>query len=162
MRCKLKIRYVILSVLLFITWGTQLIPFFGEFYAKSAYPTISYCLSAFSNLFPFAIGDLFIFLSIAGIILYPIYALPSEEDMETYSVEQFWVSIVGICMVLSGMGIELFTTKFLRTDRYSLYRLYSRKFSEIYRYIHCQPERFLYRYNFHQRTTCLQRMCSKL
>ena len=62
------------SVLLFITWGTQLIPFFGEFYAKSAYPTISYCLSAFSNLFPFAIGDLFIFLSIAGIILYPIYA----------------------------------------------------------------------------------------
>lgn len=74
MRCKLKIRYVILSVLLFITWGTQLIPFLGEFYAKSAYPTISYCLSAFSNLFPFAIGDLFIFLSIAGIILYPIYA----------------------------------------------------------------------------------------
>lgn len=28
----------------------------------------------FSNLFPFAIGDLFIFLSIAGVIIYPIYA----------------------------------------------------------------------------------------
>ena len=59
MRCKLKIRYVILSVLLFITWGTQLIPFFGEFYAKSAYPTISYCLSAFSNLFPLVIYSFF-------------------------------------------------------------------------------------------------------
>ena len=74
MRCKLKIRYAILGVLLFITWATQLIPSWGEVYAESVYPAIAYCLSGFSNLFPFAIGDLFIFLSIAGVILYPIHA----------------------------------------------------------------------------------------
>ncbi len=31
-------------------------------------------LSFFSNLFPFAIGDLFIFGSITGVIVYPFYA----------------------------------------------------------------------------------------
>ena len=44
-----------------------------RFYARSVYPVISLCLSSFSRLFPFAIGDLFIFLSIIGVIAYPIY-----------------------------------------------------------------------------------------
>ena len=74
MRSKLKIRYAILSVLLLITWSTQLIPSWGEAYARCVYPVISYCLSAFSGIIPFAIGDLFIFLSITGVVLYPIYA----------------------------------------------------------------------------------------
>ena len=74
MRGKLKIRYVLLTVLLLITWTTQLIPSWGEAYAQSVYPVISYCLTSFSRLIPFAIGDLFIFLSIVGVILYPVYA----------------------------------------------------------------------------------------
>lgn len=70
----MKIRYVILVILLFLTGTTQLLPFWGEVYAQSVYPVISYCLSSFSGLIPFAIGDLFIFLSIVGILLYPVYA----------------------------------------------------------------------------------------
>lgn len=74
MKSKLKIRYIILGTLLLKTCATQLIPGWGEAYARSAYPVISYCLSAFSGLIPFAIGDLFIFLSIIGVIVYPVYA----------------------------------------------------------------------------------------
>lgn len=56
-----------------LVWLTQLIPALATFYSQTVYPCFSYILSSFSNLFPFAIGDLFIFLSIAGIIIYPIY-----------------------------------------------------------------------------------------
>lgn len=72
MKGKLKFRYILLCALLLTTWATQLIPAWGEFYARSVYPAISYVLSSFSQLFPFAVGDLFIFLSIAGLILNPI------------------------------------------------------------------------------------------
>lgn len=73
MKRKRIIRYSILGILLLAIWLTQLLPAVGTFYANSVYPPISWCLSGFSNLFPFAIGDLFIFLSITGIIIYPIY-----------------------------------------------------------------------------------------
>ena len=73
MKRKQKIRYIILGTLLLLIWTTQLIPAMGEGYARSVYPVISFCLSSFSRLFPFAIGDLFIFLSLTGVILYPIY-----------------------------------------------------------------------------------------
>lgn len=74
MRDKLKIRYVVLIVLLSVVWATQLIPSLGEVYAQSVYPVISHILSSFSKLIPFAVGDLFIFLSIIGLLFNPIRA----------------------------------------------------------------------------------------
>lgn len=74
MRDKLKIRYVVLIVLLSVVWATQLIPILGEVYAQSVYPVISHFLSSFSKLMPFAIGDLFIFLSVLGLLFNPIRA----------------------------------------------------------------------------------------
>ena len=74
MRGKLKIRYIILIVLLSVVWATQLIPSLGEVYAQSVYPVISHILSSFSKLIPFAVGDLFIFLSIIGLLFNPIRA----------------------------------------------------------------------------------------
>ena len=71
---KPNVRYLVLAVLLGLVWLTQLIPALATFYSQTVYPCFSYILSSFSNLFPFAIGDLFIFLSITGIIIYPIYA----------------------------------------------------------------------------------------
>ena len=73
MKMKPNVRYLVLGVLLGLVWLTQLIPALATFYSQTVYPCFSYILSSFSNLFPFAIGDLFIFLSIAGIIIYPIY-----------------------------------------------------------------------------------------
>ena len=74
MKRRLKIRHIILGVLLLLVWTTQLSSVLATFYSQTVYPFISSILSSFSNLFPFAIGDLFIFLSITGVIVYPIYA----------------------------------------------------------------------------------------
>lgn len=65
---------LLLGILLLFVWLTQLVPGWGNVYARYIYPLIAYPLSSFSRLIPFALGDLFIALSIAGVILYPIYA----------------------------------------------------------------------------------------
>ena len=67
MKRKLIIRYILLGVLLLLVWMTQSIPALGNLYSQTVYPVISRVLSFFSNLFPFAIGDLFIFGSYARI-----------------------------------------------------------------------------------------------
>ena len=69
MKRKLIIRYILLGVLLLLVWMTQSIPALGNLYSQTVYPVISRFLSFFSNLFPFAIGDLFIFGSITGVIV---------------------------------------------------------------------------------------------
>ena len=69
-----KGRHIFLGALLLLVWLTQTLPGWGEFYARQLYPGIALCLSSFSDLFPFAIGDLFIALSLMGLIVYPVYA----------------------------------------------------------------------------------------
>ena len=66
-----KGRYVLLGLLLLFVWLAQTVPGWGEFYARQLYPGIALCLSSFSNLFPFAVGDLFIALSLTGLVVYP-------------------------------------------------------------------------------------------
>lgn len=68
------IRYSLLGILLVTIWLTQALPPMGNAYARSVYPAASFLLSSFSRLAPFAVGDLFIFLSIAGLVAYPFYA----------------------------------------------------------------------------------------
>ena len=82
MKYKLKIRYIVLCTLLLVVWTTQFIPAMGKIYAHSVYPVIAYILSSFSRLIPFAIGDLFIALSIAGVLLYPAYASGILHEMQ--------------------------------------------------------------------------------
>ncbi|MEG1660053.1 MAG: DUF3810 domain-containing protein [Bacteroides sp.] len=73
------IRYSLLGTLFFLIILTQLLPSWGEVYSRSVYPPLSFCLSSFSQLIPFAIGDLFIFLSIVGLIAYPIYGRMKKQ-----------------------------------------------------------------------------------
>ena len=74
MKKKPNVRYLALGAILILVWLTQWIPALATIYSQTIYPFISYVLSFFSGLFPFAIGDLFIFLSITGVIVYPFYA----------------------------------------------------------------------------------------
>lgn len=74
MTSKRIIRYSIAGALLLVVIVTQAVPAMGLFYARTVYPVISYCLSAISGIIPFAVGDLFIFLSLAWLLLYPVYA----------------------------------------------------------------------------------------
>lgn len=75
MKRKRIIRYSILAGLFAFVWIVRLVPSLGEWYALHVYPSISYFLSSFSSLFPFSLGDLFIALSIAWVIFYPVYAI---------------------------------------------------------------------------------------
>lgn len=68
-------RHGLLLLLLLYVVLTQQIPSWGQWYAQHLYPGIAYVLSAFSALFPFAVGDVFIALSIAWVVLYPVYAV---------------------------------------------------------------------------------------
>lgn len=69
------IRRTLLALLLLFVLFCRFIPAWGEWYAVSLYPYISYGLSSFSSLFPFSLGDCFIIGGITGMTAYFVYAL---------------------------------------------------------------------------------------
>ena len=72
---RLKWRHWVLLVLLSLITLTKLIPLWGFIYTTRIYPIIGSLLSPISGLFPFAVGDIFIALSIVWVIFYPIYEI---------------------------------------------------------------------------------------
>ena len=71
----LKWRHGVLIALLILVTLTKMIPLWGFIYNTRIYPVIGTLLSPISGIFPFAVGDIFIALSIAWVILYPIYEM---------------------------------------------------------------------------------------
>ena len=71
----LKWRHGVLIALLILVTLTKMIPLWGFIYTTHIYPVIGTLLSPISGIFPFAVGDIFIALSIAWVILYPIYEI---------------------------------------------------------------------------------------
>lgn len=67
------VHYSLLILVLIVVWLVQAIPALGEGYACLLYPQISRVLMLLSGWIPFSLGDLFIALSIAGVLLYPVY-----------------------------------------------------------------------------------------
>ena len=67
-----KMRYALLATALAVVSLTRYIDSWGECYAQHVYPFIASPLSAFSATIPWALGDLFIFICITGVIAYPI------------------------------------------------------------------------------------------
>lgn len=77
---KIRIRWVILTVLLVFVWIVMHFPVMGEWYARHLYPVFSAVLSRISSLFPFSLGDCFIYGSIAGLLIYLIYAIVRKRS----------------------------------------------------------------------------------
>ena len=71
----LKWRHGVLIALLILVTITKMIPLWGFIYTTRIYPVIGTLLSPISGFFPFAVGDIFIALSIAWVILYPTYEI---------------------------------------------------------------------------------------
>lgn len=67
-------HWLLIALLLLVTL-TKMIPLWGIIYTFRVYPYIGLFLSHISGWIPFAAGDLFIALSIAWVILYPVYQL---------------------------------------------------------------------------------------
>lgn len=70
-RWRHRLLLSLLVLILVIKWH----PYLGYIYTLYIYSTIGRILSSFSGIFPFAIGDIFIALSIAWVILYPLYEI---------------------------------------------------------------------------------------
>ncbi len=70
---RLKWRHWVLITLLVLVTIVKAVPLWGIIYTRHVYPLIATILSAISGLFPFAVGDIFIALSIGWCIIYPIY-----------------------------------------------------------------------------------------
>ena len=78
---RLKWRHWILLVLLCLITLTKLIPLWGFTYTTRIYPIIGSLLSPISGLFPFAVGDIFIALSIVWVFFYPIYEIKWRKQL---------------------------------------------------------------------------------
>ena len=78
---RLKWRHWVLLVLLSLITLTKLIPLWGFIYTTRIYPIIGSLLSPISGLFPFALGDLFIALSIVWVFFYPIYEIKWRKQL---------------------------------------------------------------------------------
>ena len=78
---RLKWCHWLLLVLLSLITLTKLIPLWGFIYTTRIYPIIGSLLSPISGLFPFALGDLFIALSIVWVIFYPIYEIKWRKQL---------------------------------------------------------------------------------
>ena len=78
---RLKWRHWVLLVLLSLITLTKLIPLWGFIYTTRIYPIIGSFLSPISGLFPFALGDLFIALSIVWVFFYPIYEIKWRKQL---------------------------------------------------------------------------------
>ena len=89
----LKWRHGVLIALLILVTLTKMIPLWGFIYTTHIYPVIGTLLSPISGIFPFAVGDIFIALSIAWVILYPIYEMGWRKKMVLGRVAEYllWV-----------------------------------------------------------------------
>lgn len=79
---KIKWRHWLLLVLLLLVTLAKMIPLWGFIYTTRIYPIIGTLLSPISGFFPFAVGDIFITLSIAWVIFYPIYEIGLRKKLD--------------------------------------------------------------------------------
>lgn len=80
---KICVRWILLTILLVFVWIAMRQPLMGEWYARHLYPAISAVLSRVSALFPFSLGDCFIYGSIAGLLIYAVYAIVRKRSWKT-------------------------------------------------------------------------------
>ena len=78
---KLKWRHWVLIALLLIILFIKSSVYWSLEYTFRFYPYIGWMLSHISSIFPFAIGDLFIALSISWVILYPVYQICIKKEL---------------------------------------------------------------------------------
>ena len=78
---KLKWRHWVLIALLLLILFIKSSIYWSLEYTFRFYPYIGWMLSHISGIFPFAIGDLFIALSISWVILYPVYQICIKKKL---------------------------------------------------------------------------------
>ncbi len=124
-------HWLLIAALILITNLTRMNPYWGFFLIPPiSIPFIGTVLSHISGIFPFALGDLFIALSIVWVILYPIYEIGLRKKLARRFTflqpravaiqkekggfrEGDGISALDIRMVLCCLGTELFAAQHL-------------------------------------------------
>ena len=100
----LKWRHGVLIALLILVTLTKMIPLWGFIYTTRIYPVIGTLLSPISGFFPFAVGDIFIALSIAWVILYPIYEIRLRKKRVFGRVAEYLLWVYAWCYIAWGLN----------------------------------------------------------
>ena len=72
---RLRARHALLAILLVAVTAFQAVPALSGVYTHHVYPVVAHVLAPLSSLVPFAVGDVFIALSIAWVAVYPPAAI---------------------------------------------------------------------------------------
>ena len=100
----LKWRHGVLIALLILVTLTKMIPLWGFIYTTRIYPVIGTLLSPISGFFPFAVGDIFIALSIAWVILYPIYEIGLRKKRVFGRVAEYLLWVYAWFYIACGLN----------------------------------------------------------
>lgn len=71
---KISVKWGLPLLLIGLILGIRYHPAWAEAYARHIYPAVAGILSAFSSLFPFSVGDVFIVGACGWLFIYPFYA----------------------------------------------------------------------------------------
>lgn len=122
---KIRVRWIIQAVCLVLVWLLKLFPHGGEWYATTIYPVCSGGLACFSSFFPFSLNDLFIYGSLAGILLYLLYAL-----LWKHRVKQALVHVVEYLVWVYIWFYAVWGLNYYRNDFYQRTQLQRQVYSE--------------------------------
>lgn len=122
---KIRVRWIIQAVCLVLVWLLKLFPNGGEWYATTIYPVCSSGLACFSSFFPFSLNDLFIYGSLAGILLYLLYAL-----LWKHRVKQALVHVVEYLVWVYIWFYAAWGLNYCRNDFYQRTQLQRQVYSE--------------------------------
>lgn len=84
---KLLVAGGILLLLVAGIWVVRLSPVAGEWYARHIYPVVAAGLSALSGVLPFALGDVFVVVAVAALLIYIMYAIYRRRPFRQTTVK---------------------------------------------------------------------------
>lgn len=115
-----------LLVLLAAVWMVRRSPEAGEWYARKVYPSVAAVLSSVSAMVPFSLGDLFVVVAVAGLLIYIMYAV--------YRRRSFWRTALTVVIFLGYVYVWFYAAwglNYFRKDFYSRTEIPYRKYDPV-------------------------------
>ena len=109
------LRYIVLALLLLCIVLCRFFPVMAEGYARHIYPWLSAALSAIASVFPFSLEEALVVVIILWMIIYPFLKRRKKKSWR-FIGQGSGVAGMGLYLVLSGMGLELFPLRYLPAD----------------------------------------------
>ncbi len=110
---RISVKWGLPLLLTALILGFRYHPVWAEAYARHVYPAVARILSAFSSLFPFSVGDVFIVGACGWLFLYPFYAWRKKK--------RFWYVLGKVVRVMMWIYVWFYFAWGLHYFRPSFY-----------------------------------------